>query len=779
MSSELLTRSETYYAGGGTPPDAPPVLDVKRLLWTRGPVMALIAVALAIPLMVAAWFLVEAKYTATAELRFSALTPRVMEGTAAREQAASYEKFLNTQLSLISGNTILSRVVDSSDVRTLPVIQKAKDPILFLRDSMGVSVERNSEIVHVMCSMSDAGAAKLVLEKVVSAYMDFVFTEEASMGGERLTILTKERDARQMDLELQLRQISDLKDKLGVPIIGDGTFETREGDQYRENLIKAEEEVSRLEGVRADLELQLGQMDGLLERVKKDPAKPVFEFSIEEQVGKDPRVVALREDLIRAEATLADISLRMLEKSPQRIEQQRRIDSLRKSLASVEQDVRRETAGLVRSMLDDQQKALQKELDEAQARMAKYGAALKDFEARIANASVQFAQLSELERKATETRELLQQVRRAITDITIESKAPARIQLVSQASVPSSGPVYKQKLLVMLMALMFSFGVGVAVGFLLEITDQHLRTPQDVLRVTRVPVIACVPHAQEDKALPPKVFMPAVTAEFPESLLADEYRRVLVRLLYPEEAYAEAKSIAITSASENDGKTSLACNLSIALGQAHRRVLLVDVSGRKPSLEKCFRLQRAVGLAEVLNQELAPEDAVRVTEYENVALLGPGLDCDELANRLASRNMVKFLEWAEREFDHVVLDTPPLLLMAEAKLVAPVVDAVLVVCGVGKSTRGMLRRCLRDLNQIGAVVTGLVLNSVRRTRGGYMQANSRKYYGYGRRNEDAPRPGKKKARKAPSAAEEAPVELIPCEAEVVVEAEAEDRHAAS
>lgn len=778
MSSELLTRSETYYAGGGMPPEAPPVLDVKRLLWVRGPVMALIAVVLAIPGMLGAWFLVEAKYTATAELRFYALTPRVMEGTAARDQAASYEKFLNTQLSLITGNTILSRVVDSSDVRTLPCIAQAKDPVEFLRDSLGVAVERNSEIVHVTCSLTDAAAAKLILEKVVSAYMEFVFSEEASAGGERLTVLTKERDARQMDLELQLRQISDLKDKLGVPIIGDGTFETREGDQYRENLIKAEEEVSRLEGVRADLDVQMGQVEAILERIKKEPAKAIFEFSVEEQVGKDPRVVALREDLIRAEATMADLSLRMMEKSPQRIEQQRRIDSLRGSLATVEQTVRRETAGLVRSMLDDQRKALQKELDEAQARVGKYGAALKDFEAKIANASVQFAQLAELDRKATETRDLLQQVRRAITDITIESKAPARIQLVSQATVPSGGPVYKQKLLLMLMAIAFSCSVGVGVGFLLEITDQHLRTPQDVLRVTRVPVIACVPHALEDKALPPKVFMPAVTAEFPESIVADEYRRVLVRLLYPEEAYAEAKTIAITSASENDGKTSLACNLAIALGQAHRNVLLVDVSGRKPSLEKCFRLQRAVGLAEVLDQELAPEDAVRVTEHEHVALIGPGLDCEELANRLASRNMVKFLEWAEREFDHVVLDTPPLLLMAEAKLVAPVVDAVLVVCGVGKSTRGMLRRCLRDLNQIGAVVTGLVLNGVRRTRGGYMQANSRKYYGYGRKNAEPPRP-RKKPRKPPQYAEEAPVVLIPCETDVVAEVEVEDKEAAN
>jgi len=92
--------------------------------------------------------------------------------------------------------------------------------------------------------------------------------------------------------------------------------------------------------------------------------------------------------------------------------------------------------------------------------------------------------------------------------------------------------------------------------------------------------------------------------------------------------------------------------------------------------------------------------------------------------------MVKFLEWAEHEFDHLIIDTPPALIMSDAKLLAPVADGIIVTVGVGVSTIGMVRRCLRDMEQIGAAVIGVVLNGVRKTRGGYMERNMKMYYGY-------------------------------------------------
>ena len=92
--------------------------------------------------------------------------------------------------------------------------------------------------------------------------------------------------------------------------------------------------------------------------------------------------------------------------------------------------------------------------------------------------------------------------------------------------------------------------------------------------------------------------------------------------------------------------------------------------------------------------------------------------------------MLRFMEWAEEEFDHVIMDTPPALLMSDAKLLAPLVDAVVIVVGVGVSTTGMVRRCLREMELVGANMVGVVLNGLRSTRGGYLKHNMKLYKAY-------------------------------------------------
>jgi succinoglycan biosynthesis transport protein ExoP len=264
---------------------------------------------------------------------------------------------------------------------------------------------------------------------------------------------------------------------------------------------------------------------------------------------------------------------------------------------------------------------------------------------------------------------------------------------------------------------------------LLELTDQQMRTPEDVARITRLPVVAALPHASEDESLASTDFA-MVAADFPNSAPAEEFRRVLARLLYPEDCSVEVKTLVVASPARGDGKTSLACNLALVMAEASRRVLLIDLSARRPSIEKCFHLEPAEGLAELLHGNCTPEQVVQLTGFENLCVVGPGFDSEDLAGRLASREMLRFMEWAEEEFDHVIIDTPPALLMSDVKLLAPLVDSVLIVVGVGKSTTGMLRRCLREMELVGANMLGVVLNGLRSTRGGYLKHNMKMYKTY-------------------------------------------------
>lgn len=736
MNTDTTAPTETFFASAPPPVDARPVINIKRMFRLWAPLMRTVFILLAIPLAAAAWFLVPATYTATSEIRFLTMTPQVMSSPEAyRDSVSSYERFLNTQLSLITGNAILSRVLDEADIRALPCITQASDPLGMLRKCVSVHVERNSEMVSLTCTLPDRESPKRILDKVVSVYMDYALNEEASQGSDRLNILTKERDARQMELELQLQQIAQLQEKLGVPMVGDNAVETREGDLYRENMLRADEEVSRAETEMAEVQAQLEQIKSLQARFAKSPGDRLLELGIEERVNQEPRVAALREDLVRAEANLAHMSARMLAQSPQRREEEQKLNSLRASVAQVEKEARGAALDSLQAQSEERLKTLQKSVQEAKARGEKLTALLGDYNQRVENATSQLAELGELKLKAAATRSQLEDVRRTITDIGLEAKAPARVQLAARPFVPAGPPDYKQRGLMMAVALVFAAGCAFAAGLARELTDQHVRAPQDVACVTRLPVIGTIPHIKEDAQLPDKVVTALLTAYYPESTTADEYRRVLVRFLYSEEAYSEMKTTLIASPTEGDGKTSLACNIAIALAQANRSVLLVDVSERGPRIEKCFKLKRGPGLAEVLIDARSPEEMIRATGFKNIFVIGPGAARHELGSKLASRDMCRFLEWAEGEFDHVILDSPPSLIMSDAKIIAPIVDGVLVVVGVGVSTLGMLRRCLLELQQVGARVEGLVVNGLRHTRGGYMAKNSKAYYGYAKRRD--------------------------------------------
>ncbi len=702
-----------------------PALNFKRLLWLRSPLMIAVAALVAIPGAIAAWFVVPANYTASADIRFLATMPRVIEDSR-RDLGTPYDKFLNTQISLITGNTILSRVADDPAIRALPSVAAQPDALEFLKDLVKVSVQRNSEMATLTCSLPDRNAAKAILERVVKEYMDYALGAEASAGGERLSVLTKERDARQVELESQLRQITELQSSVGMPVSPEnGALDTREGELYRENLIKAEEEASKAGSQLADVDAQLAQVKAIQEKNKKSPDALIYDMGIEERVSADARVSTLRQDLARQEASIAVTTQRQVADSPLRKEEEKRLETTKSSVTSLERTVRASAIGSMLAQYQQQRDGLAKASEEATDRVTKLRQQLDEYTQRAQKAADRLGEIAELQRKAASTRDLLDGVRKEITDINIESKAAARVQLASQATVPDGGPDYKIRLMCMMIVVCMSLGLGGGVGLLRELTDQHVREPEDLMRVTRLPVIATIPHASEDRETRgAEVAM--IAADHPSSAMAEEYRRVMARVLYPEDCSVEIKTMAVAGPTCGDGRSSVACNVAISLADASRRVLLVDLNARTPRIEQIFKLQPSRGVTELLHGEASPEETIRMTAFEHLCILGPGMDAEDLSGRLASREMVRFMEWAEEEFDHVIMDTPATSMASDAKFLAPLVDGVLVVVGSSVSSLAMVRRCLREVELVGANVIGIVLNGVRSKRGGALRESAAK-----------------------------------------------------
>ncbi|GMV90697.1 MAG: polysaccharide biosynthesis tyrosine autokinase [Candidatus Hydrogenedentes bacterium] len=714
-------------------------LNFKRLIRMRGPLMIAVAVAVAVPLIVAVWFVIPREYNAAARIRFSNTRPTVLTNAGGSAISSDYVTHVQTQVNIIQGASVLSRVAERQDIRSLPLIAKQADPLRFLEEHVRARLIPTTELVEVSFQSSERDTAIAIVQATVDEYLKFATSAEKA----RDVSITEQLIAERQILE---QRVADLRETVaerreaiaGVQLPGMNSVDS-ELRAYHDNLSKALADQTTAEKRIEQIEVELGELQALTEQQQQNPQAPIYKFGIEESVNEDGAVRVQTQMLANQEAELARAQSRYVADHPQvRLYQEAR-DASAGELAEAQATAR---SKVLQSRFEESRHELQtaeKALEEARTRIANFDAELEKQSAEALEVNKALSGVREIEDELDGAREDLKNVQDRIRVLQVESRAPATIEVAVGAYAPTE-PDNGKRLKYMALVLMGSCGVGFGVGLWREISDQQVRTAQDIGYCTDLPLMGIIPDAGVEQ-LPVNVNMAVVAAEHPDSISADAIRRVITRIIYPPEGSAELNTCLVTSASRGDGKTTTSCNLAIALAQANRRVLLVDLSARRPSVEKRLGMTSAAGLSEIFSSDIRAEDAIRETQYPNLSVLGPGLNSKVLVGKLASRETVEFLEYAEETFEHVIIDTPPVLLMSDAKLLAPIVDGVIVVVGAEVSMLGMVRRTLRDLQQIGSNVVGVVLNRVKHVPGGYMRRNLASYYTYEHENADEPAAG--------------------------------------
>ena len=202
----------------------------------------------------------------------------------------------------------------------------------------------------------------------------------------------------------------------------------------------------------------------------------------------------------------------------------------------------------------------------------------------------------------------------------------------------------------------------------------------------------------------------AVLAD-PHSAAAEAYRSLAANLQF---AYADRQlqTIGVTSAAEGEGKSTTVANLAVALAQSGRRVIVVDADLRRPGQHTLFGAQRDQGLSNVLVGELA-ELPLQDTGAAGVRLLTSGPLPSNPLEALASRRFDQALALARAQADFVLVDTPPAGALADAAVIAPRLEGVLLVVSAGKTKRDLARRAREQLERVNANLLGVVLTDVK------------------------------------------------------------------
>jgi len=295
--------------------------------------------------------------------------------------------------------------------------------------------------------------------------------------------------------------------------------------------------------------------------------------------------------------------------------------------------------------------------------------------------------------------------------------SPVRISTLRTATVPTvpTSPNPKSNLA---LGLLLGLMVGWGLAFLREVLDTKIRSESDVQKVTDASVIARIGY---DEDAPQH---PLIVQSSPHSHRSEAFRRLRTNLQFLD-LDDRPKTIIVTSSLSGEGKTTTAINLAITLADAGSRVALVDADLRRPSIAEYMGLEGEVGLTTVLIGQADLQDAIQPWGNGSLHVLPSGQVPPNPSELLGSRSMANLLEQLTSAYDMVLIDTPPLLPVTDAAILAKITGGALVVAAADNLHQQQLTDGLGALQDVGARVLGVVLNRL-----AHKQTATYSYYDY-------------------------------------------------
>jgi succinoglycan biosynthesis transport protein ExoP len=292
----------------------------------------------------------------------------------------------------------------------------------------------------------------------------------------------------------------------------------------------------------------------------------------------------------------------------------------------------------------------------------------------------------------------------------------SNVRIVDPASAPTSPstPNIPRNLL---MSLVVGLAGGLSLAFILESRDDTVHSLEQVRMLTALPSLAVIPFASRpSRSLPgakrlPQTSTALASAARPKSEIAEAYRALRTSILLSRTGKS-AKILMVTSALPQEGKTTTSVNLAIVLAQHGARVLLIEGDMRRSGVSQALHLQSDIGLSTILEQDTIADSAIRsIADVPNLWVLPAGPVALHPSEMLASARMRDLLRNLEPEFDHIIIDTPPVLSVTDAALLSALADSTLLVIRAGMTSRVALRRVHDVLAHVDARIMGVILNA--------------------------------------------------------------------
>jgi succinoglycan biosynthesis transport protein ExoP len=299
------------------------------------------------------------------------------------------------------------------------------------------------------------------------------------------------------------------------------------------------------------------------------------------------------------------------------------------------------------------------------------------------------------------------------TLVSLSSNTAANLVSVIEPAVPATSPASPRVLFNVGLAAILGLALGIAIVFMLEYLDDTLKTQAEIEQAIGLPTLGTIMRMPGNKSDPEMRRL--ATLLYPRSSAAEAFRALRTNIDFAA-VDMPIQTLLVASAAGGEGKTTIAANLAVVFAQAGRRTVLVDGDLRKPGIHSLFMTGNDVGLTTLLVDDTVALDAVchEVDDEPNLMLLPTGPIPPNPAELLGSQRMRNALDRIKKQFDLVILDSPPLRAVTDAAVLAAMVDATIMVVHARHTRRASVLAGHDALVKVGARVIGVSLNLVPR-----------------------------------------------------------------
>ena len=617
--------------------------------------------------------------------------------------------FIQTEFEKIQSKKVLHKVINvlglnktwaeryNTDVLT------TNETYMYLQRLIEVNQFRNTSIIEITAYSESRDEAADIANAIAEQYQEVRVENQSLMSQKGIKALEEQFEEQNNKVKSVQKEVDDLREEYGIADLysaeGSGLAATIEPQT-----------VLKLENERTTSQASFVRYKTLFDSLSKLPRDELRKAAL----TAVPNDMQLSRLFAEYDLTSQKIAMNQSVYGPEHTEMQQLLD-LKKTLNEQ-----------IEAKLDGILIGLQTQLQAAEGQVERLGAEVDAAKTQDSASTREYRPYYLAKRKLENLQKIRDMILVRMLQETVDASLPkSSIVEIYDPAEPSRKPVRPNIGLNVALGILVGLVVGVGLAFFIEYLDTSVKTIDDVEQALGAPVLGVIPQN-----------VGSLLEEGPDSPHAEAYRVLRTNVLFSRKS-DEATTMTVVSGGAGEGKSTTIFNLSAIFAQQNNKVLVVDSDLRRPSLHKIVGVSNSKGLTDVLMNQSQLEDVIQTTSMPSLDFLPSGKLPSSSMGILNSNQMKRFVQEVKSRYDYVFFDSPPIMGVSDASILASEVDMAVLVIQYRKYPQAMTVRAKQMVEKVGGNLLGVVLNNINISQDSYYYYYSGYYYDYYSKSDDS------------------------------------------